>query len=172
MIDADDINNQLTDKFSILNIDIAKCYNLVYNKNNLDEISDLCVFGAILSCNYLEDIESILERGLLFMSNKEKEKFVNDTKDAANNKDTMKAVKLENSLDERIKWIEAIATRNAMEKGIQEGIEKGIQEGIKETTNKIIIEMLKRKISPEEIADITEVTIEEIKIIEKEIHKS
>ena len=56
LIDADDIENKLSNNFSIMNIDIAKCYKLVYNNSNLEAISDLEIFGAILNCEYLEDI--------------------------------------------------------------------------------------------------------------------
>ena len=71
MIDADDLENKLSNNFSIMNIDIAKCFKLVYNKNNLEGISDLEIWGAIINCNYLEDIASILERRPRIMNKEE-----------------------------------------------------------------------------------------------------
>ena len=48
MIDIDDLKNRLSNSYSIMNIDIAKCYKLVYNKDNLEEITDLEVLSSIL----------------------------------------------------------------------------------------------------------------------------
>ena len=38
MIDVDDLKNRLSNSFSIMNIDIEKCYKLVYNKDNLERL--------------------------------------------------------------------------------------------------------------------------------------
>ena len=77
LINIDDVNDTLTKNFSIMNIDIANCYRLVYNKTNLDGVTSLEIWGAIIACEYLEDISSILERGLFNMQDTEKEKFLN-----------------------------------------------------------------------------------------------
>lgn len=158
MIDTDDIENRLSNNFSILNVDIVKCQQIVYNKANLEGISDLEVFGAIISCEYLEDIISILERGLLFMSKKDKERFVNDIKRASENKDTLKAIKLENNLEERIACIKACAIRQATE--------DGMKQGIMQNTDNMIRSMLKKKMSYADISDITGKSIEYIKDID------
>jgi len=54
---------------------------------------------------------------------------------------------------------------NKEQKAIKEGMEKGIEQGIEQT----IKEMLKNKLELELISKITNKTIEEIKIIEKNI---
>ena len=53
MIDIDDIENMLSNSYSLMNIDIASCYKLVYNNDNLKEISDLEKWSAIIGCEYL-----------------------------------------------------------------------------------------------------------------------
>lgn len=164
MMDIDDPSNKLSNKFSILNIDIAKCKEMVYNKSDLDEISDLYTFGAIMSCIYLEDIKSILERGLMFMKDNEKEKLIDKIEDASSNKETLKAVRLENSLEDRFRYIEAM-TRNVTK-------EETTKEVTKEVTNNIIKSMLKKNITYEDIAEITNTPIETIEKIAKEIHRN
>ena len=37
----DDFRDKLTNNFNIMNIDIAKCYDLVYNKTNLGSLFGL-----------------------------------------------------------------------------------------------------------------------------------
>lgn len=180
LIDEDDLNYKLTDKFSILNIDIAKCFDLVYNENNLDEMSDIYVFGAILYPEYLEDIKSILERGLLFMKEKDKERFINDIELAARNKDTREAIQLEKTLDDRMKWIEAAAKEHGFAEGHREGCERGREEGRKEgrkegreeTKSNIIKAMLNDHLDYDIIAKYTGVSIDKIKKIELENHKN
>ncbi len=137
---------------------------IVYNKGNLDAISDLCVFSAIINCDYLEDIESILERGLLNMDKENKEKFISDIKRASKDKDVKEAIKLEESLDDRFNYIAA------MERS--EGIKQGIEQGAHQSTIKIVSTMLKNNISPEDISNMTNIAINKVKEIEKEIHEN
>ena len=153
MIDVDDIKNRLTSNFSILNIDIASCYNLVYNNNNLEEILPIHAFGAMMYCNYLEEISSILERGIIDMDNEEKTKFLNDVKEKSQDKEIEEVIRLESSIEERFNWIEAIARAETR----------------KEVTKDIIKPMLKKGLSYEDISDISKCTIEEIKKMANEV---
>ena len=66
---------KLSNNFSIMNIDIASCYNLLYNSDNLEEISDLEKWSAIISCEYLEDISEITK-----MSVDDVEKIIKENK--------------------------------------------------------------------------------------------
>ena len=171
VIDVDDVANKLSNSFSIMNIDIASCYNLVYNSDNLEEISDLEKWSAIISCEYLEDISSILERGKMISMN-EKEKFLNDIKEKAQDKDVLNSIKLENTVEERIRWIEEATKNRAWEEGLEEGtkqgIEQGIEQGVVETKKNIILEMIKKNISINDISDIIKMSVEDIKKIIKE----
>lgn len=165
MIDADDLKNKLTNNYSIMNIDIETCYNLVYNKSNLEEISDLEVFGAVVACNYLEDIASILERRSLSMDKLEKEKLLSDIKDASQDKDTLKAVRLENSIEDRFRWVEEATRRDTREEVTKE-VTKEVTE---EVTNKLIKGMLKEKIPYQQISNITGLSVDEIIMIDKNL---
>ena len=129
---------------------------MVYNKTNLDELSDLEVRGAIIACNSLDDISSILESGLLSMSKEEKHSFIDASKYAAGDKEFLKAISLESSLETRFKYIEDM-TAEATEK-------KAEQKRQAELTN-MIKEMLKEKLSFEQISKITGKPIDEIKKI-------
>ena len=154
LIDAEDINNRLSNNYSIMNIDIAKCYDIVYNKNSLEEISDLITFGAIISSEHLEDIASILERGKISMSKDEKERFLNDVKEAASDKDVLKAISFESTIEERYKWIEDASRADEREKVT------------KEDDIKYIKAMLNNKLDYNIISNISGKSIAEIKAIE------
>ena len=163
IINVDDFRDKLTNNFNIMNIDIAKCYDLVYNKTNLEGVSDLEKWSGIIACNYLEDINSILESGLLSM--KEKEKFLNDIKDKAKDKDVLEGIKFEDSLDYRFEMVE----EDAFERGTINGIEQGIEQGTEKTKIEIIKSMLKKNMSYQDISDITGKSISDIKKIEKSV---
>ena len=156
LIDAEDINNRLSNNYSIMNIDIDKCHDMVYNKNNLEEISDLITFGKIIACEYLEDIASILESELMSMSKEEKEKFLDDVKNAGSDKDVLKAISFETTIEERFKWIEDASRADEREKVT------------KEDDIKYIKAMLKNNLDYTLISNISGKTIEEIKKIESE----
>ena len=153
MIDIDDMKNKLSNNFSIMNIDIASCYDLVYNNGNLSEISNLERWAGIIACDSLEDISIILGSDMISMN--EKEKFLNDVKEKAKDKDVLEGIKLENTVEERFKWIEDIARS------------EGLEQGIEQNTIDIIKNMLRHNDSYEYISEITSKSIEEIKEIEK-----
>ena len=154
IINVDDFRDKLTNNFNIMNIDIAKCYKLVYNNNNLEEISDLEKWYGIIGCNYLEDIASILESGLLSME--EKEKFLNDIKEKSKDKDVFEGIKFEDNMEYRFKLVE----------------EDAYERGLEQKTIDIIKSMLDNNISNEIISKVSGKSLEEIEEIEKIIsHK-
>ena len=183
MIDIDDLNNKLSSNFSIMNIDIASCYKLVYNSDKLKEISFLERWAGIIGSEYVEDISLIMGSDMVSM--KEKEKFINDIKEKSKDKDVLEALKLENTVEDRFKWIENIAKsegydlgyeeghnlgykdghREGVEFGIEQGIEQGIEKGIEKNTSDIIKAMIDNNISYEKISKITNKSIDEIKKI-------
>ena len=143
----DDITNKLSNSFSIINIDIDKCKDIVYNTNNLEEVSDLEKWSSIIGCHYLEDIASILESGMI--SVEEKNEFLDDIKEKSKNKEVLESIKFEDSIDYRFDLV----SEDAFEKGIEH----------------VIKSMLSKKMPYKEISDITAKSIEEIKEIEKSI---
>ena len=71
----------------------------------------------------------------------------------------LKAIKLENSIDYRFALVE--------EEALNRGIEQGISQGIEQEKESVIKAMLQKKMNIEDIHDITEKSIEEIKRIEE-----
>ena len=134
MIDIDDIGNKLSNNFSIMNIDIASCYKFVYNNDNLKEVSNLEKWAGIIYCDSILDISKILESDMVSM--KEKEKFINDIREKARDKDVLEAIKLENTIEERFKWIEDIARSEGYEDGVNKGLKEGLKQGIKKGIEK------------------------------------
>ena len=153
IINMDDITNKLSNNFSIMNIDIEKCKELVYNSSNLEEISDLEKWSGIIGCNYLEDIASILESGLLSM--KEKNQFLDEIKDKSKDKDVLEAIKFEDSIDYRFELVE------------EDAYNRGIEQGVEQTKIDMIQSMLKNNADYEFISEISGKSIDEIKELEK-----
>lgn len=153
LLDANDSKNFLSKSICIINIDIEECYNLVYNNTCKEEISELEKLAAILYCDYLEDISSILES--VRLDNMEKEKFINDINNASCDKNNQEAIKLEDNIEYRFELTK------------EEALNKGINQGRKETITNVIKEMLNKNMSLKDIHSITNVPINEIKEIEQ-----
>ena len=122
-----------------------ECYNLVYNNTCKEEISELEKLAAILYCDYLEDISSILES--VRLDNMEKEKFINDINNASKDKNNQEAIKLEDNIEYRFELTK--------------------EEALREKTIDVIKNMLKKNYDIKEISDITGKSTKEIKEIEK-----
>ena len=177
-----------------MNIDIAKCYKLVYNCSNLEGISNLEIWGGIMACNYREDIVSILERGPKFMSKEETGVFLDAVDKASSNKEVQEDLRLEKTWEERWQWIEAIARDDMKEKAKKElrgEVTKQVTEELTEqitadltkqvtadvtkqvtadVIDNIIKSMLQKDISYLDISDITGKSINYIKDIERSLH--
>ena len=123
----------------------SECYNLVYNNTCKEEISELEKLAAILYCDYLEDISSILES--VRLDNMEKEKFINDINNASCDKNNQEAIKLEDNIEYRFELTK--------------------EEALREKTIDVIKNMLKKDYDIKEISDITGKSTKEIKEIEK-----
>ena len=145
LLDANDSKNFLSKSICIINIDIEECYKLVYNNTCKEEISELEKLAAILYCDYLEDISSILES--VRLDNMEKEKFINDINNASCDKNNQEAIKLEDNIEYRFELTK--------------------EEALREKTIDVIKNMLKKNYDIKEISDITGKSTKEIKEIEK-----
>ena len=122
-------------------------------------MSDLEVFGAMLKSDFLKDVSYILERVGINME--EKDKFLEQVKEKSKDEEILASMKFEDSLDYRFTLVE----EDALERGIEQGIEQGIERGIERKTIDVILSMIEKNISLEDISDITGKTIEEIKEI-------
>ena len=144
MLDVDNISNILSKNLCIINIDIASCFNLVYNKTKLTNISYLERLAAILYCEYLEDISKILGGDILTMN--EKEKLLNDIKLKASDEEIQESLRLEDDIEYRFDLVE----------------EDAIKRGIEHERINTIISMANKNIDLNTISDITGKSIEEI----------
>lgn len=153
MIDRDDINNMLSKNLCIINIDIASCYNLVYNKIKLRDISCLERLAGMLYCEYLEDISKILGGDILNMD--EKEKLLNDIKLKAGDEEIQESLRLENDIEYRFDLVE------------EDALERGIKQGVTNT----VISMVQNNISIDVISKVTNKSVLEIEKIIND-HKS
>ena len=123
------------------------------------------------------------------MSNEEKERFLEKKKKKSHDKSIYEAVTMEKTMDDRIKIIENGARRKGLEEGRQEGRQEGIElgkaegielgksEGIKlgraegraegrtEAIDDMIKNMIKEKLSYEQISKITGKSVHEIEKI-------
>ena len=152
MVDTDDINNKLSKNLRIINIDIASCFKLAYNNTKLNEISDLERFAAIIYCEYLEDISNILGGDLLNME--EKERFLESIREKSEDKDVNKAVRLEDNIDYRFDLVR----------------EEALEQGINQTVANNVRNMVKKNIDIKDIADITGKSVDEVKVIIKDMN--
>ena len=127
-MDTKNSKNYLT----FINVDIAECFKMVYNEDKLKEMSDLEMFGAMLSTTYLEDISYILEKVGIDME--EKNKFLDEVQEKSNDEEVLTSMKFEDSLDYRFTLVE----EDALERGIKQGIEQGFLDRIEKKQQKLL----------------------------------
>ena len=153
-----------TNLFSVYDLDIAKCREMIYNESRKDNIVRI---GSALTASTIEELSYFLGEELLSMD--EKEAFLNTVMEA-NNREILKAWNEERNQI----WKEEMTLKNSYKRGIdegkeegfQEGIEKGLQEGIEYNMVSMIKNMLEEKISYETISKVSGKSIDEIKQIE------
>ena len=73
--------------------------------------------------------------------------------------------KYDNSM--MVMWDNYAVYKHAEEKGLKKGMEKGIEKGEKKKSKKIALKLLARNFPLDEIADLTGLSIEEIKELEQ-----
>ena len=88
---------------------------------------------------------------------KEKKEFLEQIKNASQDKEILKAIKLEDNIENRFKLVE------------EDALERGIEKGIEQKTIDVIMQLLKNNANLSLISDVTGKSIEEIKKIAKEI---
>ena len=149
VIDTKNPKNYLTKNVFFVNVDIAKCFDLVYNEDKLKEMSDLIKFGALFSTAYLEDISYILEKVGIDMENRKE--FLDDIVEKSKDEEVLTSMKFEDSLDYRFNLVE------------EDALKRGLEQGIEQT----ILSMVENKIPLNIISKVTKKSIEEIENIIK-----
>ena len=137
---------EATKMFKITDLDIAKCYEMMYNKNV--EKDNLIRWGSIFCDKTINELSYLLGDDLLTME--EKKEFLDNVRAANRDEELVAAWRSERN--ERWK-------RESIENGMRE-------EGKEEEKTSIIKSMLNEKLDYEFISKITGKTIEEIKEIE------
>ena len=158
--------------FKIYNLDIDKCYKLMYN-NDVKK-SKIMRWGSIFRATSIEELSDLLGGDLLTME--EKEHFLNTVREANDDRKILREWQLQ---DAKLKIIEEnnAEKRRIHKEGIKqgkkegkiEGIQEGLQKGVEESKKEVIINMLRKKLDYTIISEVTGKTIEEIKEIEKDI---
>lgn len=158
--------------FKIYNLDIDKCYKLMYN-NDVKK-SKIMRWGSIFRATSIEELSDLLGGDLLTME--EKEHFLNTVREANDDRKILREWQLQ---DAKLKIIEEnnAEKRRIHKEGIKqgkkegkiEGIQEGLQKGAEESKKEVIINMLRKKLDYTIISEVTGKTIEEIKEIENNI---
>ena len=142
-----------TKMFKIIDFDIAKCYEIMYN--NTKEKDNLIRWGSIFNAKTIEELSYLLGDDLLTME--EKKEFLDNVRAANRDEDLVAAWRSERNE----KW-----KREGFENGLKKERQKALEEGIATGKEEIIKSMLNKKYDYNSISDITGKTIEEIKEIE------
>jgi len=145
----DTTNELLIDNLKIIHKSLDYYTKLYYNDGKKCE-KDV-IWLALINAKNLSEIEEMTS---LIMDNNEKEKFMKDVTEASRDKFILSEWESD-KLAEMVK-------RESMKQAKLEGIEQGIEQN----TRTLIHEMLKKKMSLEDICDITGKSIDEIKEIE------
>ena len=154
--------------FKIYNLDIDKCYELMYN-NDVKK-SKIMRWGSIFRATSTEELSDLLGGDLLTME--EKEHFLNTVREANDDRKILREWQLQ---DAKLKIIEENNAekrrihKEGIKQGKKEGIQEGLQKGVEESKKEVIINMLRKKLDYTIISEVTGKTIEEIKEIEKDI---
>ena len=154
--------------FKIYNLDIDKCYKLMYN-NDVKK-SKIMRWGSIFRATSIEELSDLLGGDLLTME--EKEHFLNTVREANDDRKILREWQLQ---DAKLKIIEENNAekrrihKEGIKQGKKEGIQEGLQKGAEESKKEVIINMLRKKLDYTIISEVTGKTIEEIKEIEKDI---
>jgi len=162
---TDDEGNIISDFLTFWNVDIVKCYKMVYNDIvNVHKLPKTVRWGAILytdinNPDYENFIKKVIGDDLLTME--EKDKLINRINETKNNKRIIQ----EWMVEENNRLREA----NILNTAREDGIEQGIKQGAKSKELEMIKHMLKENTDYNFISKITGKTIEEIKKIESKM---
>lgn len=164
--------------YSFCNVDIEKCYDLVYHIN-VTNLPKSVRWGAILKEENIKKISDILGEDMLSME--EKEKFLDSIEEINNDKSILDDWFLEELAKHKARCQRDYAMKQGHEEGLKLGMEEGLklgreegrkegrEEGAEEKNKEVIINMINKGYGYDDISDITGKTIEEIKEIKEKI---
>jgi hypothetical protein len=151
----------------ILQFDVEFCYDMIYNKDNEEDItkvSRLYRWGAVFKAKTLEEIDYILGSDMLDMGIKKK--FLDRIKKASKDKIVLSEVSLEcdyaGSMQDEIDDAKELARIEGRTQGRAEGKAEGRAEGRAEGLIEVVKSMIINNYSVKEIIRITGKTEEQI----------
>ena len=160
----DTTNEELTDNLKIVYKSLDYYTDLYYNKG--ENVGKDVIWLALVNAKTFKEIE---EMSKLVMNDESRDKFIHDVHTASHDKFVLS----EWESDKMAELVKYQSLENARTEGINEGISQGIEQGIEqgkeETLINTIKSMLKKNISIEDISDITNKSIEDIKKIKNTI---
>ena len=143
-----DTNIPTIESIIIYNFDIAKCFNMYYNKEKSNIDDKLVRWGMLLWTEDISNIANIIGDDL--MSKEDKEKFIEVAEELN--------VRYKNFTKEQLEQHEEFKLAAERESGKEEGLEQGFELGIEHAVKKMLAENLDIEL----ISKITELTKEEI----------
>ena len=153
---------EATKMFKIIDLDIAKCYEMMYNKDV--EKDNLIRWGSIFCAKTINELSYLLGDDLLTME--EKKEFLDNVRAANRDEELVAAWRSERNERWKRESIENGMRAEGKEEGLKEGKEEGLKEGEEKEKTSIIKSMLNAKLDYDFISKITGKTIKEIKEIE------
>ena len=132
----------------IINVNLDSYENLCY-----DKVKELDKFYKLLTVDNKEDLDNIIKNEDLLKN------YSNKLIDLSSNKDYVEGI-----MDEIIE--ENVAKQTAYllgeQSGLERGLERGIEQGILQNQKEIVINMYNKKYELKDIAEITNLSIQEI----------
>ena len=133
--------------------------NILINKG---DIPNYIRWGTLIYNRNFEEIPNIV-KGII--TDKERDKIMDKMANLSRNNLFMSELEAREWAEWERKSIEADAIERGLAKGMAQGMAQGIAQGIEQTNIKNIKNMYVKNISIEDIADITDKSIEEIEKI-------
>ena len=155
-----DYGNELTDMIKIINLNIAECYDICYNKNinkYEKDLREIIKYGALLMEKDYNKLETILEE--LEMDEEVKDDILDSMEEYSEDED-FSYLYYDAERDRRA--LENGLKTEARAEGLAEGRAEGLEEGRKERNIEIAKSLLEQNIDIEVISKSTGLTEEEI----------
>ena len=163
-----------TNFLRIYNINIDKCYKVLYNEEKKKRLSKIVAWGALFNASTIYEVKEIIKKGEILMFDSQEE-LIKEIK-KKNGMFTLEnlwdyeaeEIRIQNTLKEEAyekgmkKGIKD-GKKVGMKEGIKEGMKEGMKEGILQKEKQIVINMLNNNFSYDDIAKATGISKSKIK---------
>ena len=155
-------NKVATNFLRIYNINIDKCYKVLYNEEKRKKLSKIVMWGSLFNADTISEIKEIIRKGELLMFETDEE-LIKEIK-KKNGMFTLENLWDYEAEEIRIKnTIKEEAYEKGMKKGIRDGKKAGKKEGIFQIQKQIVINMLNNNFSYNDISKVTGIDESKIK---------